>query len=84
MNFLIFRDFFEIFVNLFFIFNVKNNLKMAKKMGSFLRGTTWMRRGTHGHVAEPRGPTQAPAWCDVTGIYIYIILPRVIVHISIP
>ena len=31
MNFLIFRDFFQIFLNLFLIFNVKNNLKMAKK-----------------------------------------------------
>ena len=22
----------------------------------------WVRRGTQGHVAEPRGPTRAPAW----------------------
>ena len=48
-----------------------------------------MRCGTQGHVAEPHGPTRAPAWrgCDMCAyilyIYIYIIL-RVIVHISIP
>ena len=35
-------------------------------------GPTWIRRGTQGHVAEPRGPTRAPAWrggdtCALTG-----------------
>ena len=27
-----------------------------------MRGPTWMRRGTQGHVAEPRGPMRVPAW----------------------
>ena len=46
-----------------------------------------MRRGMHGHVAEPRGPTRAPAWrgCDTCEyIHIIYIILRVIVHISIP
>ena len=44
-----------------------------------------MRRGTEGHVAEPRGSTRAPVWrgCD-TCTYLYLlVLYRVIVHISI-
>ena len=33
-----------------------------------------MRRGMQGHVAEPRGPTRAPAWRggDMCAIYIFI------------
>ena len=40
----------------FAIFNVKNDFKIRKK-GVYSHGATWMRRGTQGHVAAPRGPT---------------------------
>ena len=55
--------------------NVKNNLIKAKK-GVFRAGPTWMRRGTQGHVAAPRGPTlrlrgaYAAMW-HIRNIYIY-------------
>ena len=81
MNFLIFRDFSGFFKMNFAIFNVKNDFKISKKGGVYSRGATWMRRGTQGHVAAPRGPTRVPTWrgCDV---FIFIIIIRVIVHIS--
>ena len=34
-------------------------------------GPAWMRRGTQGHVAAPRGPAQRG---DVAHIYIYMVL----------
>ena len=40
---------------LFSIFNNKKNKLKIKKMGA---GPAWMRRGTQGHVAAPRGPVQ--------------------------
>ena len=43
-----------------------------------------MRHGTQGHMATPRGPTQRLRGADVTCICIFIIIIRVIVHISIP
>ena len=43
-----------------------------------------MRRGTHGHVATPCGPTRCLRGADVTCIFIFIIIIRVVVHMSIP
>ena len=46
-----------------------------------------MRHGKQGHVAEPRGPTLAPAWrrCHTCAyIHIIYVILRVIVHMSIP
>ena len=60
-EFSIFRDFFWIFLNLFRFLNNKNELKMGQK---------WMRRGTQGHVATPRGPTQRLRGAIFTYIYI--------------
>ena len=39
-----------------------------------------------GHVAEPRGPMRAPAWRegDTWALFIFILIYRVIVHISLP
>ena len=67
-----FPDFFE------FIFefkSFKNFLKNNNKGFSFCAGPTWMRRGTQGHVAEPRGPTRALGWhgCD-TCAYLYLLV----------
>ena len=55
-EFSIFRDFFQIFSELILIFHVKNELNKCKKGFLFRAGLTWMRRGTQGHVAAPRGP----------------------------
>ena len=41
--------------------------KKEQKAGLIRVGSTWMRRGTQGHVAAPRGPTRH------TYIYIYIL-----------
>ena len=58
-EFSIFRDFFWIFLNLFRFLNNKNELKKGgQKARKFRAGPAWMRRGTQGHVAEPRGPTR--------------------------
>ena len=57
-EFSIFRDFFWIFLNLFRFLIIKINLKNDKKGFIFRAGPTWMRRGTQGHVAAPRGPTR--------------------------
>ena len=62
MIFTNFRDFSD------FIFDLKTfkiiNKKKKKGM-SFRAGPTWMRRGTQGHVAAPRGPTRR-----LRGVYI--------------
>ena len=73
MNFLIFRDFSGNFMNLFFIFKVLKQLKKGQKGVYFHAGPTWMQRGTQGHMAEPRGPTRAPAWRggDTWHAYLY-------------
>ena len=62
MNFLIFRDFSRIFRIYFRFKSIKNNLKKNKNGVYFHAGPTWMRRGTQGHMAEPREPTRALAW----------------------
>ena len=50
-------------MNLFSIFNPLKQLKKKNKKGVYFHaGPTWMRHGTQGHVAEPRGPTRARAW----------------------
>ena len=71
MNFLIFRDFSE------FIFEFKSFKKIKKriKRGFIFARDMWMRRGTQGHVAEPRGPMRALAWrgCD-TCAYLYLLI----------
>ena len=53
-----FRDFFRIFSD--FIFDLKRlkEIKKWQKVFYFRTGPTWMRRGTQGHVAAPRGPTR--------------------------
>ena len=57
MNFLIFRDFLD-FSEFIFEFKLFKTIKNNNKKGGYFRaGPTWMRRGTQGHVAEPRGPT---------------------------
>ena len=68
-----FYGFFRIFLNLFSSLNRLKQLKNNKKGFIFHAGPTWMRRGTQGHVAEPRGPTRAPAWRGGdTCVHIYI------------
>ena len=42
MNFLIFRDLFHIFLNLFRFLNNKNELRKGQKAGLFRAGPTWM------------------------------------------
>ena len=79
MNFVIFRDFSGIFLNLFkYFFNFKSVkiIKKIKKKGFINRtGPTWMRRGTQGHVTESRGPTRAPAWRGGdTCAYLYLLV----------
>ena len=52
-----------------------------------MREPTWIRRGTQGHMEEPRGPTRAPAWRGgdtCAHLHINFIIHMVIVHISIP
>ena len=71
MIFIIFRDFSRFFLILFSIKNVFKMFKKIKKITKSVyisRGATWMRRGTQGHVAAPRGPTRR-----LRGIYIYIV-----------
>ena len=40
---------------IYFLFKTLKNNKKLKKGGA---GPAWMRRGTQGHVAAPRGPAQ--------------------------
>ena len=35
-------------------------------------GPAWMRRGTQGHVAAPRGPTQRATWRNISYITLCI------------
>ena len=80
MIFTIYRNFLEFFWNYLSIFSILNLIKSIKKgqKGVIYRaGPARMRRGMHGHVAEPRGPSRAPAWhggatCAIY-IFIYII-----------
>ena len=62
-----FQGFFRIFLVLFSIENHFEKKKKKKKGFRFCEGPTWMRRGTPGHVAAPRGPTRR-----LRGIYIYV------------
>ena len=66
MNFLFLGIFFQIFSEFISILNNKNELKNDKKLFIFRVGPMWMRRGTQGHMAAPRGPTRR--------IYIFIII----------
>ena len=68
-----FQRFFWIFLNFFLSLNRLKQLKKGKKGVYFCVGPTWMRRGMQGHMAEPRGLTQVPAWrgCDT---YIYLLV----------
>ena len=71
-----FRDFYGFFLNLFSIFKLLKQLKNWKKGVYFCAGPTWMQCGTQGHVAKPRGPTRAPAWCggDTCHAYLYLLI----------
>ena len=65
-------EFSRFLLELILIFTNLIPLKNSKKGVYFSTGPTeltwrgmglaWMRHGTQGHVAEPREPTQAPAW----------------------
>ena len=59
MIFTTFRDFSEFFlISNDFIFYL-NRFKINKNKKNILRaGPAWMRRGTQGHMAAPRGPAQ--------------------------
>ena len=58
MIFRIFYDFFGFFcIFLDFIYD-ENSFKINKKILDFGAGPMWMRRGTQGHMAAPRGPAQ--------------------------
>ena len=78
MIFTIFRDFsvFFGFLKLFFLFYFRFLIinKNLKKGGA---GPAWMRRGTQGHVAAPRGPFAAPTW-RVYFIYSIILISNII------
>ena len=71
MNFLIFKDFSGFFLIKFAILNVKIKYKKMQKGFIIPRGSTWMRRGTPGHVAAPRKPTRRLRG-KVTSVNIYI------------
>ena len=43
-------------------------------MGKMGAGPAWMRRGTQGHVAAPRGPAQRLRGAIYLFIYIYYIV----------
>ena len=76
MNFTIFRNFLEffwIYLSLFLILKAFKLIKNKAKRVHLLRGPTWMRRGTQGHVAEPRGPARVHAW-HWGDVYTYIYL----------
>ena len=51
----IFSGFLKLFFLFYFRFLIIKINKKFKKRGA---GPAWMRRGTHGHVAAPRGPAQ--------------------------
>ena len=70
MIFTIFRDFFWIFPDFYefyFRFKMFKIIKKITKSFYISRGATWMRRGTQGHVAAPRGPAQ----CLRGALYLY-------------
>ena len=54
MIFTIFRDFSDF---IFYLKAFKINKKLQKAFNN-RTGPTWVRRGTQGHVEEPRGPAQ--------------------------
>ena len=75
MNFLIFRDF-SGFFRFYFRFKTFKIIKKNDKKGDdFRAGPTWVRCGTQGHVAQPRGPTLVPTWCggDTWPIFVFIL-----------
>ena len=67
MNFTIFRIFSD-FLLIYFRFKLIKIIKIKAKSSLFLCGATWMRCGTQGHVALPRGPTRR-----LRGVHIYFI-----------
>ena len=69
MNFLFLGIFFG-FLKQFFLFYFRFLIiKINKKIKKGGAGPAWMRRGTQGHVAAPRGPAQC-----LRGAYIYSII----------
>ena len=48
--------------------------KKCKKGFNILRGSTWMQRGTQGHVAAPRGPTRRLRGNVTDAHYLYILI----------
>ena len=79
MIFTIFRDFFRIFWFYFLFKNVKNKYKKCKNRA----GPARVRRGTQGHVAEPRGPAQRAYVAHFLYLY-YIYLSYIIRFFSLP
>ena len=73
MIFTIFRDFSEFFLifNDFIFYLNRFKINKNKKNILFLRaGPAWMRRGTQGHVAAPRGPAQRLRGAYISSIII--------------
>ena len=68
MIFTTFRDFSEFFLifNDFIFYLNRFKINKNKKINILRAGPAWMRRGTQGHVAAPRGPAQR-----LRGAYIY-------------
>ena len=60
MIFTTFRDFSEFFLifNDFIFYLNRFKINKNKKIYILRAGPAWMRRGTQGHVATPRGPAQ--------------------------
>ena len=68
-----FRDFFCIFPDFSDLYFLLKTV-FKKKCFGLRVGPAWMRRGTQGHVAAPRGPAQCLR--GAVNLYIYYIIYR--------
>ena len=69
-----FRDFFCIFPDFSDFYFLFKTVFKKKKCFGLRAGPAWMRRGTQGHVAAPRGPAQRLR--GAVNLYIYYIIYR--------
>ena len=67
-----FRDFFWIFPDFSDLNFYVKTIKIIKIIKKGAAGPAWMRRGTQGHVAAPRGPAQRAYVARLYILYIYI------------